>query len=56
MLRAKEGSLEAEEADVVYLDYLAGIKALSRFQRRIDSLVYSGAYGARSAVNPRTAV
>jgi len=55
-LRTKEGGAEAEEADTVFQEYLADVKALSLFQQRIDSLVYSSAFGARSQVNPRTAV
>jgi hypothetical protein len=56
MLRSKEGGAEAEEADTVYKDYLAKMKQLSAFQGRLDSLVFSGAFGGRSQVNPRTAV
>ena len=56
MLRAKETGAEAEEADTVFQEYLAETKNLSLFQQRIDSLVYSSAYGAKSTVNPRTAV
>jgi hypothetical protein len=55
-LRAKEAGAEAEEADTVFQEYLAEVRDLSLFQDRIDSLVYSSAYGARSQVNPRTAV
>lgn len=55
-LRAKEAGAEAEEADTVFQEYLAETKDLSLFQQRVDSLVYSSAYGARSQVNPRTAV
>ena len=53
-LRAKEGGQEAEEASVVFEAYLAEVKALSLFQNRLDSLVFSSAYGARSAVNSKT--
>ena len=56
MLRSKEGGAEAEEADTVYKDYLAKMKQLSAFQGRLDSLVFSGAFGGRGQVNPRTAV
>lgn len=56
MLRAKEGGAEAEESDVVFQDYMAVLKRLSQFQQRIDSLVYSGAFGFREGVNPRTQV
>jgi hypothetical protein len=55
-LRAKEGTSEAEEAATVFEAYLAEVKDLSLFQQRIDSLVFSAAYGAKSTVNPRTAV
>jgi hypothetical protein len=55
-LRAKEAGAEAEEADTVFQEYLSETKDLSLFQQRIDSLVYSSAYGGRSQVNPRTAV
>jgi hypothetical protein len=55
-LRAKESGLEAETADTVFQEYLSETKSLSLFQQRIDSLVYSSAYGGRSQVNPRTAV
>ena len=56
MLRSKEGGAEAEEADTVYKDYLAKMKQLSAFQGRLDSLVFTGAYGGRGQVNSRTAV
>jgi hypothetical protein len=56
MCRAKEGGAEAEEAQVVYQDYLAKMKQLSAFQGRLDSLVFTGAFGGRGLVNPRTAV
>lgn len=55
-LRAKEGGAEAEEADTVFQEYLVEAKQLSLFQQRIDSLVYSTAFGAKSMVNPRTSV
>lgn len=54
MLRCKEGGADAEEADTIFQEYLAGVKDLSLFQQKIDSLVYSTALGAKSAVNPRT--
>lgn len=56
MLRCKEGGAEAEEAETVLREYLKGMKALSAFQGRLDSLVFSGAYGGRSQVNARTEV
>ena len=56
MLRSKEGGAEAEEADIVFQSYLSEVKDLSAFQTRIDSLVYSAAFGAQSAVNPRKVV
>jgi hypothetical protein len=56
MLRAKEGGVDAEEADTVFQAYLSEIKALSAFQNRVDSLVYSRAFGVQSEVNPRKVV
>lgn len=53
-LRAKEAGAEAEEADTVFQEYLAETRDLSLYQNRIDSLVYSSAYGARSQVNLKT--
>jgi hypothetical protein len=55
-LRSKEGGAEAEEGAVVYEDYLGRIKALSAFQGRLDNLVFTGAVGGRTQVNPRTVV
>ena len=54
MLRAKEGGAEAEEAATVFQAYLAGVKSLSLFQRRVDSLTYSAAFGGGSEVNTQT--
>jgi hypothetical protein len=56
LLRIKEGGAEAEESEGVYKDYLSRIKALSMFQGRLDNLVFTGAYGGRTQVNPRTEV
>lgn len=56
MLRAKEGGAEAEEAAVVYQEYMGQMKELSAFQGRQDSLVYSASYGAKEQVNPRKVV
>lgn len=56
MLRAKEAGQEAEEAATVFAEYMSEVKSLSLFQTRIDSLVLSAAFGAKSQVNPRTAV
>jgi hypothetical protein len=56
MLRCKEAGAEQEEAATVFEAYLAETKQLSLFQTRIDSLVLSAAFGAKSTVNPRTAV
>lgn len=56
MLRSKEGGAEAEEAETVFSSYLEETKELSLFQSRIDSLVYTTAYGGREQVNPRTAI
>jgi hypothetical protein len=56
MLRCKEAGAEAEEAATVFDEYMVEVKSLSLFQNRIDSLVFSAAYGAKSTVNPRTIV
>lgn len=56
MLRMKEGGAEAEEAETVYKEYLGNMRQLSAFQTRLDSLVFSGAFGVRSKVSARTAV
>jgi hypothetical protein len=53
-LRAKEGTSEADEAGVVFEEYMNELKDLSLFQNRIDSLTFSAAYGARSQVNSKT--
>ena len=53
-LRAKEAGAEAEEAGVVFEEYMNELKDLSLFQNRIDSLTFSAAYGARSQVNSKT--
>ena len=55
-LRSKEAGAEAEESATVYQEYLSRIKALSAFQGRMDKLVFTGAYGARTQVNQRTEV
>lgn len=56
MLRAKEGGQEAEEASVVYTEYMGRMRALSAFQSRLDALVLTAAYGGRVQVNARTVV
>lgn len=56
MLRTKEGGAEAEEADTVFSSYLEEVKELSLFQGKIDSLVYTTAYGGKTQVNPRTSI
>lgn len=56
MLRAKEGGAEAEEASVVYQEYMNNMRSLSAFQTRLDALVMSGAYGGRVQTNPRKVV
>ena len=56
LLRTKEGGAEAEEAEVTYQAYLTTAKALSAFQTRLDSLVYSKAFGGQTQVNPRMVV
>ncbi len=53
-LRAKEAGQEADEAGIVFEEYMNELKDLSLFQNRIDSLTFSAAYGARSQVNPKT--
>ena len=53
-LRSKEGTSEADEAGVVFEEYMNELKDLSLFQNRIDSLTFSAAYGARSQVNSKT--
>jgi hypothetical protein len=53
-LRAKEAGQEADEASVVFSEYLSEVKALSIFQSRLDSLVFSASYGAKSTVNSKT--
>ena len=54
-LRAKEGGQEAEQAATVFEEYLSDVKSLSLFQQRLDSLVFSASYGAKSTVNPKIA-
>lgn len=56
MLRSKELGNEASEASSVMESYLAKMQALSRWQNRLDSLVMSGAYGARAQTNRREIV
>lgn len=55
-LRAKEGGVDAEESETVFQQYLEDVKALSLFQTRLDSLVYSSAFGSQARVNPREVV
>jgi hypothetical protein len=54
--RAKEAGSEAEEAAVVYQEYLSAMKSLSLWQDRLDSLKLSGAYGGQVMTNPRSTV
>jgi hypothetical protein len=56
MLRAKEGGAEAEEASVVYQEYMEKMKALSAFQGRLDALVMTSTWGGKAMTNPRKAV
>lgn len=56
MLRMKESGAESEEAATVFDAYMEEVKALSLFQNRLDSLVFSNSYGAKYTVNPRTIV
>jgi hypothetical protein len=53
-LRAKEAGQEADEAGIVFEEYMNELKDLSLFQNRIDSLTFSAAYGAKSTVNSKT--
>lgn len=53
MLRSKEGGAEAEEAAVVYQEYLGQMKSLSAFQGRLDDLVRTAAWGGMVQANPR---
>jgi hypothetical protein len=53
-LRCKESGQEAELAATVFEEYLAEVKDISIFQNRVDSLVFSASYGAKSTVNPKT--
>ena len=52
----KEGGAEAEEADTVFQAFMSKMKQLSLFQTRVDSLVYSRAFGGQTRVNPREVV
>lgn len=56
MLRAKELSAEAEESSTVMNEYLGQVKALSLWQSRLDSLVWTAAYGAKANVQRREIV
>lgn len=56
MLRSKEGGAEAETAETVFMAFMSRMKQLSLFQTRLDSLVYSRAYGGQTRVNPREVV
>ena len=56
MLRAKEGGAEAEEADVTFQDFMGRMKQLSLFQSRLDSLIYSSAFGGQSRPSVREVV
>lgn len=55
-LRTKEGGSEAQEAETVYNAYLSQTKALSAFQNRLDSLVYSAAFGGQTRPSAREIV
>ncbi len=56
MLRTKELGAEVEEAESIMNAYLDKMKQLSIFQNRLDSLVFTPAYGANSGVNRREIV
>lgn len=56
MLRSKEGGVDAEEADTTLKEFTDTLKNLSLFQKRIDSLVFTRAYGTKMNVSPRTNV
>ena len=53
-LRSKEMGAESEESATVFETYLQEVKDLSIFQNRLDSVVFSAAYGGRSQVNAKT--
>lgn len=55
-LRSKEAGQEADEASIVFSEYLSRIKALSLWQARLDALVFTAAVGGRVEVNPRTSI
>ncbi len=53
MMRAKELSAEAEEADTVMTEYMDKMKSLSMWQNRLDSLVLTGTSGGKATVGRR---
>ena len=56
LLRTKELSSEAEEAAIVMEAYLDKMRQLSLWQSRLDSQVFTPAYGANVRVNSREIV
>jgi hypothetical protein len=56
LLRTKELSAEAEEAAIVMEAYLDKMRQLSLWQNRLDSQVFTPAYGANVRVNSREIV
>jgi hypothetical protein len=56
LLRTKELGAETEEAEIVMNAYLDKMRQLSLFQQRLDSQVFTPAYGANVKVNSREIV
>lgn len=56
MLRTKELGAETEEAESVFNSYMDKMKQLSLFQNRLDSQVFTPAYGGNVRVNQREIV
>ena len=56
LLRTKELGVETEEAEIVMNAYLDKMRQLSLFQNRLDSQVFTPAYGANVRVNQREIV
>jgi hypothetical protein len=55
-LRAKELGAEVEESAQVMNDYMGQLKALSLYQNRLDSLVWTSTFGAKAGVQKREIV
>ena len=56
LLRTKELGAETEEAEIVMNAYMDKMRQLSLFQQRLDSQVFTPAYGANVRVNSREIV